>query len=148
MKKFLALTLLLFMGACSENHEYDTDLTAVYSNTPLISIEKDALYHGERRVEITNNSPVPISYIASEIGFDVDYTEQSLDVWSKKNLAPTQNAIEDHILARQGQVINPNESLVLIIDMNNHPFDVNFTLNFNVDGEVIPKEITLMQETE
>jgi len=145
MKKLLALSLILILAACGEaNHEYETEIANAY-DVPMITIEKDVLYHGERRVEITNNSDAPISYMASEILFDVDYTEQSIDVWAEENLTWITNAIFDHILDRQGQMIEPNESMVLIIDMASHPYDINFSLNFDIDGEEVTKHVALTQ---
>ena len=145
VKKIFALLFILLLAACSEQGpEYDTELTTAYG-VPLITSEKDTLTYGERRIEIFNNSNLPISYTATEIKFDVDYTQQDLKVWSEKNLTHITNAIFDHILDQEGLLIEPNESLVLIIDMAGHPYDVSFNLNFEVGEEEIIKHILLSQ---
>jgi len=155
MKKIFALMLALAtLAACDEpNPEYDTqlapsdyetELTQAYA-TPLITVEKNVGYYGERRIEIFNNSDAPIAYIANEIAFDVDYTEQDIDVWKDINTSLITNAIEDHIFAREGELIQPNESIILIIDMASHPYDVNFNLSFDIGGEEIIQNIALRQ---
>lgn len=147
MKKLVALmVVLLTLAACDEQvHEYDTELTHAAYATPLINIEKDVLYYGERRVEIFNNSDAPISYAVNEIAFDPDFQQQDIDVWKDINTSRITNAIEDHIQANAGQIIEPNESIVLIIDMASHPYDVNFNLTFDIDGEEIIQNIGLLQ---
>ena len=145
MKKWIPMLLLLLtLAACAER-EYETEPTSAYNNTPLVIVEKDTLYYGERRIEIINNTDAPIFYTTEEIIFDVNYTEESLGVWAEENLTHITNAIFDHIISFDEVVIAPNGSIVLIIDMASHPYDISISLNFDIDGEGVLKNILLPQ---